>query len=69
MITPAPRPVTARPTRKAPKVGATAQSAQPAASSAWPVNRGGSGPERSVQTPETTMPSSCVVSMTEKASP
>ena len=41
----------------------------PAAKRACPANSEGSGPDRSHHTPARTMPSSWVVSMTEKARP
>jgi hypothetical protein len=43
--------------------------ADPPASRACPVTAPGSGPERSAQTPASTMPSSWVVSITENANP
>ena len=43
--------------------------AAPSASRACPVTAPAIGPDRSDHTPASTMPSSCAVSMTEKANP
>jgi len=69
MTRPAPSPVIARPTSRIGNDGASPHVAAPAAKSSCPAYRPGIGPERSDQTPARTIPSSCAVSMTEKARP